>query len=249
MYQSHPHLIEPPDETLLWRYMDFTKFLALLENQSLHMAALTSFDDPFEGHPPRSVISMFTELPPNLSAEEVSKRREVVENNIQVFEHSRGYVSASCWHANPSESAGMWSQYLRTGEGIAVQTSFARLKQACSASQINVMGSMVQYVDFDTFVPREVNILIWAALKRASFEHEREFRLLSLHGSSTAGFPLQVDLCSLIEAVYVAPTTPTWILDLVHKVLSRYSVKVDVKRSSLQDSPNYYQLPAWVRGH
>jgi hypothetical protein len=248
MYQSHPHLAEPADETPLWRYMDFTKFLALLENQSLHMAALTSFDDPFEGHPPRSVIDAFTALRPNLSPEEIAERRKVVENNIRVFQNTRKYVSASCWHANPSESAGMWAQYLRTGEGLAVQTSFARLKQACSASPIQVMGAMVQYVDFDTYKPHDVNVLTWAALKRTSFEHEREFRLLSLHDPSPKGFSLQVDLSALIEAVYVAPTTPSWILELARKVLPRYSVAVEVKRSSLQDAPNYYQLPEWARG-
>lgn len=248
MYQSHPHLAEPDDEARLWRYMDFTKFLALLESRSLHMAALTSFDDPFEGHPPRSVIDAFTSLPPNLTAEQFAERRKVVANNVQMFANTRRYVSASCWHANPSESVAMWAQYLRTGEGLAIQTTFGRLKQAIAESAIPAMGALVRYVDFDTYEPQDVNILVWAALKRTSFEHEREFRLLSLHNPSPAGFALSVNLDVLIEAVYVAPTTPNWVLDLVRSVLARYTLPVDPRRSTLQEAPNYYVLPEWAKG-
>lgn len=181
MYYSHPQLKEPADETPLWRYMDFTKFLSLLESHSIHLSPLINFDDPFEGHPTRPVIDALTDFPKNASQKEIEERRNIADNNITAFQNGRRFVSASCWHANPTESAAMWAQYLRTGEGFAIQTSFEKLKQSCSADPKKVTGAIVQYVDFDSYVPADENILIWAALKRTSFEHEREFRLLYLH--------------------------------------------------------------------
>jgi hypothetical protein len=36
-------------ETRLWRYMDFAKFVAMLEHRSIYFARADMLDDPFEG--------------------------------------------------------------------------------------------------------------------------------------------------------------------------------------------------------
>jgi hypothetical protein len=248
MYQSHPRLVEPADDVALWRYMSFTKFLAFLETRALHMAALTSFEDPFEGHPPKSVVDAFSRQPPGMSDDDLQKLRVVVENNLKMFQNTRKYVTASCWHMSSAESAGMWAQYLRSGEGIAVRTTFARLKSALTPGSAQVTGAVVQYVDFETYEPHDVNILLWAALKRVGFEHEREFRLLSLADPNPRGFLVEVDLPTLVESVYLAPTTPDWIVELLTAVLARYSLHVSPLRSRMADGPAYFSAPAWVRG-
>ena len=247
MYETHPHLVEPSNDTKLWRYMDFSKFLALLETRSLHMAALQSFEDPFEGHPPRTVIDAFTAEPAGLSPDELKQRKEVVENNLQMFKNVRNFVYASCWHMNPKESAGMWSQYIRSGEGIAVQTTFERLKASLAGEAYGVSGAVVQYVDFETVETKEYNVLAWGALKREEFEHEREFRLLALAGNNPRGFPVRVDTRGLIENIYLAPTTPDWIRDLVQAILLRYEYAVVPIRSELIDGPKYFEVPEWMR--
>lgn len=48
---------------------------------------------------------------------------------------------------------------------------------------------------------------------------------------------------TLIQSIYVAPTTPKWIFELAKKVLSRYSIEAEVQHSTLLDSPNYYRIP------
>jgi hypothetical protein len=247
MYVPHPHLVEPPDNAKLWRYMDFTKFLALLETQTLHMASLTSFDDPFDGHPPKSVMDAFTTLPTGLSEEELKQQKQVVIKNLEVFQNTRKLVFASCWHISPHESAAMWSQYLRTGEGIAIQTSTHSLKAAIADEPQDLMGAVVQYVDFESFDPRDVNILIWATLKRKSFEHEREFRLLAMGEPNPQGFPIKINPQILIENIYVAPTTPDWVLNLVISILNRYQLEITPARSELADEPKYFTPPRWVR--
>ena len=39
----------PPIETKLWRYMDFAKFVSLLESRALFFVRADKLDDPFEG--------------------------------------------------------------------------------------------------------------------------------------------------------------------------------------------------------
>lgn len=246
MYETHPLVQEPPETKRLWRYMDLAKLLHLLESKSLHLAALRTFDDPFEGHPPRSVIASMSVQPSTLTPQIRAERLAVIENNLKMFKSSRHCVFASCWHMNESESAGMWSQYIRAGEGIAVQTTFEKLKAAISIESHPVHGAMVQYVDFDTHVPDHLNIVTWGVLKRSSYAHENEFRLVALDQAGPTGLTLPLDLALLIDNVYVAPTTPDWLYDLVVSLLAKYELDIPVLRSRLLDSPKYFVVPDWA---
>jgi hypothetical protein len=38
-------------ETPIWRYIDFAKFVGMLERRALHFSQLASLGDPFEGIP------------------------------------------------------------------------------------------------------------------------------------------------------------------------------------------------------
>ena len=55
MYLAHGEAKLPEDlDTKIWRYMDFTKFVSLLETRSLFFVRADSFTDPFEGTWPRA---------------------------------------------------------------------------------------------------------------------------------------------------------------------------------------------------
>ena len=54
MYKSHLDLdYEISDEVILWRYMDFTKFVDPLAKRALYFARLNTLGDAFEGNYPR----------------------------------------------------------------------------------------------------------------------------------------------------------------------------------------------------
>jgi hypothetical protein len=247
MYQPHPLLQEPAPGVCLWRYMDLAKFLALLETNAIYLAALRTFDDPFEGHPPRSAIDPMTVKPDDLAPEVISQRRATIENNLKIFRASRTSVFASCWHMNDDESAGMWSQYIKSGEGLAVRTNFERLTHSISAASPIVSGAIVQYIDFETHPTTDYNVVVWGVLKRASFSHEREFRLVSLQPPGPTGIHVPVQVQDLIEKVYVAPTTPDWMFELIKSLLIRYELDIEVVRSELDQGPKYMALPQWAR--
>jgi len=47
-YQSDANLVVPADDTPLWRYLDFARFMALLDSASLWFARADTFSDQYE---------------------------------------------------------------------------------------------------------------------------------------------------------------------------------------------------------
>jgi len=224
--------------------MDFLKFYAILENRKLFFPRLTILNDPFEGHPPRSIIDSYRNKLAELEGKDFDKMLEIAKHNITVFKQGRFLICVSCWHNNPSESAAMWELYLKQNEGIAIKTTFEGLKDAFAKSEIEVTGGLVEYVNYDTFQRKEMNILCWATLKRLGFEHEREFRVAVLDPSSlnTAGISVPVDIESLIEEIYVSPSMPDWTVSLIQKLLIKYGFNREIKRSTISCHPMYYEI-------
>lgn len=121
MYEIHPNFNELAEESKIWRYMDFTKFVHLLESESLFFTRADKFEDPFEG-----VSSMANQ----------SLRNEIYNGKIppEAFKllddfskMARMYTFVNCWHLNDYEAAAMWKLYLQSNEGVAIQTNFQSL--------------------------------------------------------------------------------------------------------------------------
>jgi len=53
MYAADPSLPLPPDDQPIWRYVDFAKFVAMLDSGELYLARADTFVDPFEMAVPR----------------------------------------------------------------------------------------------------------------------------------------------------------------------------------------------------
>jgi len=137
----------------------------------------------------------------------------------------------NCWHANESESAAMWDLYSNRNSGVAIKTTVERLKASLRGGE-TFLGA-VRYVDFSNYIEREVlNVMVPAFLKRSSFEHEREVRLLHFKGEDL-GSPLEVSaqkvcLNTLMQSVYLSPVMPAWTADAVLDVAERFGVSRDV---------------------
>jgi len=55
--QNHPAFEQPQDENeKVWRYLDFKKFVDLLESSELFFPRADKFDDKFEGTYPESIV-------------------------------------------------------------------------------------------------------------------------------------------------------------------------------------------------
>jgi hypothetical protein len=247
---EHPDFPPMPDETVLWRYLDLPKFLAVIEDQALHFTRSDLMADRWEG----SAGPVNLEAGPLLYGEGYARMRPQMAYARQQV---RQEIYLNCWHASEHESAAMWSLYQNSGEGIAIRTTWGALKSSLGAPW-PIRGGAVNYVDYRvTFIP-EGNLFSPFMHKRVSFTHEREVRLVlwsrldrgplgsltvgeenaaAAHGPTPAGYDVPVDLAQLTNQIYVAPEAAGWYAALVGKVIKRYNLSWDVLHSDLAADP------------
>ena len=240
---KHESFFPPDKNCLLWRYMDLTKFLSLLENRSLFFPRADQFDDPYEGALSRATVALLRDPATNGGLP-----LEVVEQMIENSERHRRGMFISCWFASEHESAAMWKLYLQSPEGIAIQTDHDALAAAIDNSPLSARTTMVKYVDYDKVPIPLGNLFFPFVHKRLSFAHEAELRAIiwSFEDVNKPQIPedstsVQIAVLpeELIKAVHVAPTAPKWFGKLVEQLLRRYSLAIPVVRSSLYDRPTY----------
>jgi len=237
VYKTHENFITPPLDAVLWRYVDFTKFVSLLEKEALFFSNVANFSDPFEGTYPTGNLNMVPE-------EDRSR--------VQAFSKSvEDILFVNCWHLSKFESAAMWRIYSAWDRGIAIKSTVDGLSKSliCDA---NVYVGAVSYIDYGTEETEWGNAFVPYLTKRKSFEYEQEVRAITMNavphdterlGTSAewtgTGIYFQVELDLLIEEVLVAPQAEDWFVDLVQSVVKRYGLKAHVTRSGLASSPPY----------
>jgi hypothetical protein len=266
MYTSHPGLpCEISDEVVIWRYLDFTKYVDLLTWQSLWFARLNTLGDPFEGTYPAENHARFAHMAmqemeglKDASKEERDQRFNIVKGTAgwaSRFNGACAYVS--CWHNNDYESAAMWKLYLKSDEGIAIRSTTRRLVDCLAKCPEKIFVSKVKYIDFSKEAV-ENDRRVWNNLdgiihKRVSFSHENEVRafmhkaeLLDLaEGETTVnlerptlpGYSIGIDLNRLVESVYVSPTATDWFYKLVKTISSRFQMTAPINWSVLGEKP------------
>jgi len=219
--------------------MDVTKFIALLEDKTLFFPNINLFPDPMEGY--LSTLThaklVFPDL--NLPENEQRKSLEIKERNIKILKFGRDSLYISAWHKNDNESAAMWRLYLKSEEGIAIQSTIQCFISAISESEEAISIGKVKYIDYNNEEIPCNNVLAPALYKRKSYEHEKEVRAIILKPNGGEGINVKIDLDMLIEKIYLAPSTPEWLYGVVEKVLKRYNLDKRISSSSLDQAPLY----------
>jgi hypothetical protein len=166
---NHPAFSQPPDLRIqIWRYMDFTKFVALLHAGALFFVRADLLDDPFEGSYSRANESLRLTV--------YGKEAPKISQSIPPFYRwVREWTFLNCWHMNELESAAMWRLYARSNEAIAIRSKYQLLAQALPEKAL--LG-MVRYIDYDTECLPEGNSFYPFVHKRKPFEHEPEVRAI-----------------------------------------------------------------------
>lgn len=244
-----------PDEPI-WRYMDFTKYVSLLDTRSLYFSRADLLGDPFEGSQPHLSLRRGS------TAQELAEKTQFPSNDTSLFRIAINTflmgVSAtvsvenirlrlehyiSCWHMNSRESAAMWDLYSNTGKGISIRSTYGKLKKSVpKGTKIGI----VEYIDYKTYkeTPSPMKTFF---LKRQSFSHEHEIRAViqnengnnKTNGNPDEGIHQPINLKQLIDGIYVAPFAPDWMLDLVRSVAVKLGgLNPDiVTRSEMEEDP------------
>ncbi len=238
-----------PDQ-VIWRYMDFTKFVSMLDHGALFLARTDLLGDPFEGSTPKANILLRTAL---ASTHDLAS--DAYGSLGAFLKWSRRWTFVNCWHMNDNESAAMWQLYSKSNEGIAVKSTFGLLDK-CIGTRC-YMGQ-VKYLDYDGGSDL---IEDWDALspfihKRKSFEYEKELRVLTqnlpkmtrhdglpAHDLNAApkerGHWVNVNLNELIVEVLTAPQGEPWFRDLVESVCRKCGLSMQIRQSSMDKDPLY----------
>lgn len=252
MYAEHPLFQKPGDVNVkIWRYLDFAKFVSLVDKQALFFVRADVLADRFEG----SLSKVTVEARPIVYKEK--KMLNAIQSFFpRFFKAMRKHTIINSWHINERESAAMWQLYSKDESGIAVQSTFQRLTDSFrKCSDKDVLVGVVKYIDYDTEHMPEGSSLLPFLCKRKSFAHERELRaIVQEHPivfqfdqkvfdyaaeQSDAGAYIPVHLDVLIENVYVSPTSAEWFLELVKSTVTKYHLEKPVKQSRLSQDPVY----------
>ena len=234
------YFIAPDDpDARIWRYMDFTKFVAMLEEQGVYFARADLLGDNFEGSFSLANERFLESLSPDNVLPDRSQQRRDYFRRIRLQTH------VSCWHMNEHESAAMWELYGQRGRSVAVSSTYRSLH---STLDYQCLLGVVQYIDYHKDVVYDAHPIRFIVHKRKSFEHEQELRAVIrlLPEVFKPGIEMEpaapgiwktVNLNELVHAVHVSPRSPAWFRDLVTKVCRRYGLDREAQQSALDEDP------------
>src|SRR5918912_1195284 len=171
MPRTHSALRVPDQNVKIWRYMDFQKFVSLLDAY-LFFRKVKMLQDNYEGTLPvfaRLVKASMSSLFSNGNA-----YTNYVDGLLKLL---KATTLVNTWHINEVESAAMWHLYSNNNAGIAIQSTYERLSESFNNNKENdVWISTVKYIDYNKDLSGLSNIFEAFTCKRLSFQHERELR-------------------------------------------------------------------------
>ncbi len=228
MYHNNLNIKLPEDpDTIVWKYLDLSKFLDLLLSQKLFMSRSDKFEDQYEG--------TFSEP----TYEEIKKLAIDNPDFLNYYKTHREKVAISSWHINEYESFAMWQIFTQNSEGLAIQSTISRLQKSLNPEnnfkqyigEVNYIDYKKEYIPFnDLFFP--------FLFKRKSFQYEREVRIITdVTDSKTKlndGLKINVNINELIEKIYIHPKSENWYKNLVIQLVKELGFDFTIEKSDLE---------------
>jgi hypothetical protein len=228
MFVHNPNIKLPSDpNTIVWKYLDLSKFLDLLLSKKLFMSRSDKFEDQYEG--------TFSEP----TYEEIKKLAIDNPEFLNFYKTHREKVVVSSWHINEYESFAMWQIFTQNSEGLAIQSTVGRLQKALLPEQnfkqyigeVNYIDYKKEYIPFDDmFFP--------FLFKRKSFQYEGEVRIISDISETNIkindGLKIDIDINELIEKIYIHPKSENWYKNLVIQLVKQLGFDFEIEKSDLE---------------
>lgn len=247
-------------DEIIWRYLDFSKFIDLILNQKLHLTRTDYFEDKFEGELPleeylESMHNLFNEygfIDNSLTRDDYHKFI-AIRDKIQFF--------ISCWHINEKENYAMWKVYLSSNEGIAIKTTINSLVNSIK-NPSGLIYDKVNYMDYNKesineiirqYKQNDIRIFgIPCLFKRKFFEYESEFRIIKLLEANFDSNNIKENLNKLIEtapkfekftldfdkldfSIYISPFAGVWFESIVKELLSKLNIEKEIIVSNINE--------------
>ena len=227
MYVVNSRIKPLAPNTMVWKYLDLSKFLDLLLHKQLFMARSDKFEDQYEG--------TFSEP----TFVEIQKLSEHKPEFLEYYKNHRKNVVISSWHINDHESFAMWQIFTKSKEGIAIQSTVGKIQKALALEldfeqhigKVNYIDYKTQHIPFDdAFFP--------FLYKRKSFIYEKEVRIITDASHSKdeihEGLKINVDVEKLISKIYIHPKSEKWYKKLIYELIDRLNLDFDIGVSDLE---------------
>lgn len=233
------------DDTVLWRYMSYSKFEDLIKTSTLYFCRADKFEDKLEVTQPKASLSfaISTQNPWHMY------ERNIMDAYLHMLRTS---TFVNCWHISNFETNLMWENYAEKNgaEGIAIQTNLGSLKKAFYNEPRKITDMKIKYVDFSTFNMNyfNENPFNFLTLKDKEYTYENELRLITIEDvyptidednvnecpmeyTSHSGEKLKVDLNRLIKKIIISPKGTDRFINLITELLNEYHLSFEIQKS------------------
>jgi len=246
------------NNTKVWRYLDFSRFVSLIENKAIHFSHVSAFEDMSDGifncldkddHYDITTNGKFVRIKaPSLgsrNAEDSNRYKEFITLYHKVILRATG---VNCWRIDDQESHGMWRIFVKSDEGLAIESTLEKLTGSVSAGKYDLGIGKVRYIDYAKQKIPITDLMNPFFYKQNYFKHEKELRLICfrIDGVTSGpvampnyrplpagGLDLPVDVSKLINTIYVSPYAPKWFCALVERMVQRYGLDIPVCPSKI----------------
>ena len=230
MYEEYPETYKTPNShnKPIWRYMDFWKFLNLLETSSLYFPNAENLGDGHEGRFPKEVFEMMLEK----DAEFYTFLKNQLENVL------RKETLISSWTYQDHESFAMWKMYAKDRMGVAIKTDLESLKRAFKKTHRIIHIGEITYFNRENFNYSFTNLNYAFLNKHEYYTFEKEIRCITncLPDEEAGCKLIEVDLKELIKVIYISPNSKPEYVKLLETLKSQYKLDFEIVLSEVNDS-------------
>jgi hypothetical protein len=231
---------EIDESTVLWKYLDLSKFISLLSKKSLWLARVDTFKDKHEGMFPLEMKRALDKIYKDFEKEENTKDGPI-QNTTDFQQHLIKNAYINCWHQNLDENMVMWEIYGKTENSVAIQTTVKDLTESVSKKDLKKYKYKVAFepVIYEKLedIPGQLTYESPFFIKRPHFKFEKEVRLfLSTYSTmnptvdTPIGIGMSVNLNTIINDIYVHPDASSWFFDVVQALVDKFELSIPVKK-------------------
>ena len=148
----------------------------------------------------------------------------------------------SCWNASDHESHALWRIYCGSSDGVALQTTFGKLRESVGGLPVNRVAYEIPGMRKQT--PTLVDLV---TKKRPMFAYEQEVRVVRdattepIHEQEVLGHPLDWNPELILQSVLVHPEADFSFMETVTAAVAHYApaLKDSLVWSAMREPPPF----------
>ena len=140
---------------------------------------------------------------------------EMNERLGALYRRATRQIGVNCWYMGNEESVAMWRGYAGLSTGVAVKSTYSRLRESFQGEGSVWIGT-VKYIDPNTEPITLGQVLHALVHKRKASKYERELRAATALTDTSdeqdagPGLAVPVNVDTLIDSVVVGPDQDEW---------------------------------------